>query len=36
MSISDGPYYEDMQKGLIFPAPPAVVLDSGQRLFINQ
>ena len=29
MSISDGPYYEDMQKGLIFPAPPAVVLDSG-------
>ena len=29
MSTSDGPYYEDMEKGLIFPAPPAVVLDSG-------
>ena len=29
MSISDGPYYEDMEKGQTFPAPPAVVLDSG-------
>jgi len=29
MSTSDGPYYEDMEKGLIFPAAPAVVLDSG-------
>ena len=29
MSTSDGPYYEDMEKGLIFPAPPAVVIDSG-------
>ena len=29
MSTSDGPYYEDMEKGLIFPAPPAVILDSG-------
>ena len=29
MSTSDGPYYEDMEKGQTFPAPPAVVLDSG-------
>tara|TARA_B100000614_G_scaffold261161_1_gene289926 strand:+ start:63 stop:1037 length:975 start_codon:yes stop_codon:yes gene_type:complete len=29
MSTSDGPYYEDMERGLIFPAAPAVVLDSG-------
>ena len=29
MSISDGPYYEDMEKGLIFPAPPPVLVDSG-------
>ena len=29
MSISDGPYYEDMERGLVFPVPPAVVVDSG-------
>ena len=29
MSTSDGPYYEDMEKGQTFPAPPAVILDSG-------
>jgi len=26
---SDGPYYEDMTPGLVFPSPPAVTVDSG-------
>lgn len=26
---TDGPYYEEMTPGLVFPSPPAVTLDSG-------
>ena len=29
MTTFDGPYYEEMEKGLIFPAPPPVTIDSG-------
>jgi len=26
---NDGPYYEDMEPGMVFPSPPAVLVDSG-------
>ncbi|MEC7924664.1 MAG: hypothetical protein VYB80_05530 [Actinomycetota bacterium] len=26
---SDGPYYEDMTPGMVFPSPPAVTIDNG-------
>ena len=26
---NDGPYYEDMEPGMVFPSPPALLVDSG-------
>ena len=26
---SDGPYYDEMTPGMVFPSPPAVSIDSG-------
>ena len=25
---NDGPYYEDMEPGMVFPSPPALLVDS--------
>lgn len=29
MIPADGPYYDDLEPGLVFPSPPAVTIDSG-------